>query len=409
MDIYGQPPAPPSLSDVTANTSESSAAIPLPSTVPAQNVAAPPAETPTATSSALVAGSSPTVMLLSPSMQQTPASCGHLMSQLTNDSGGQAFVPASLGFTEAPVVSTEGPLSGTPNGFASNNGMEPLRAMSALGDSVNHAEEHEGGTHNAFLKTAPPPNAFANDTVNNVNVITPTSANGYYEYGADVDDYGEKQDEEYSQRSLPLGVPDPEDVIENGTRDTQHSLPNPDELKAEQGYISSNNNICAKHLWITFIFLFSCILVLVLGLAFGLTQDARTERKQLTFHGGDSRLSHIQEFLTINGISNAEAFADPQSPQSKAADWLAHDDLLLLGIPKLAPNENEESYDFVTRYVMAVLYYATTGKSWKHDLKFLSEEKTCNWFQVFAPPVGQLGVLCNRNTRKIVGFSFSKL
>jgi hypothetical protein len=79
-----------------------------------------------------------------------------------------------------------------------------------------------------------------------------------------------------------------------------------------------------------------------------------------------------------------------------------------MGIPKLPPSENDESYEFVTRYVMAVLYYATNGKSWQYDMNFLSEKVTCDWYQVFPPPVGQLGVLCNRNTKKMVGFSFGE-
>jgi hypothetical protein len=114
------------------------------------------------------------------------------------------------------------------------------------------------------------------------------------------------------------------------------------------------------------------------------------------------------EFLVANGISDASDFMMTTSPQYQAADWVAHDDLLMLGIPKVKPTENDVSYAFVERYTMAVLYYATTGKSWRYDLSFLSDKPTCDWSQIFAPPVGQLGVLCNRSTSRIVGFSFSE-
>jgi hypothetical protein len=199
-------------------------------------------------------------------------------------------------------------------------------------------------------------------------------------------------------------VPDPDD---DNPLDTQHSLPNPEELKVETG-TGSTQSFCRRHPQVIFILIFGIIFIVILGLSVGLTQDTRNERKEVTFHGGGLRLFHIQEFLTVNGISDSSTFESFQSPQYRAADWLAHYDKLVMGIPKLPPSENDESYEFVTRYVMAVLYYATNGKSWQYDMNFLSEKVTCDWYQVFPPPVGQLGVLCNRNTKKMVGFSFSE-
>jgi hypothetical protein len=284
--------------------------------------------------------------------------------------------------------------------------MQPQQFVSALGSSVVRVDEVEGGKQNAFMKSAPPAGAFLS-----VSSSTSPSLSGDAEGLRNDDiatspssvDHHESQEPTVSPRGLPLGVPDPDDY---NPRDTQHSLPNVEELKAERGTWSTQDFFLG-HPYVPFVIIFGSVFLVILGLSIGLTQDTRNERKQVTFHGGDLRLYHIQEFLTVNGISDTSSFKHFQSPQYQAADWMAHDDKLELGIPKLAPSKNDESYDFVTRYVMALLYYATKGKSWQHDMNFLSNKVTCDWYQVFAPPVGQLGVLCNRNTNKIVGFSFS--
>ncbi|KAG7349633.1 RHS repeat-associated core domain containing protein [Nitzschia inconspicua] len=334
--------------------------------------------------------------------------------------------PVSVGQVPVSTFPSENGGSGTalspyqnttsipPSHEAAVNGdltMQPRRAVSALGGNAIYIDEDEGGKQNAFMRTAPPPNAFlavAKSTLSpatsgedgemhNVDMVTPTSSADQYE---DNGDYGDSM----NTRSLPLGVPDP-DGEDDHPRNTQHSLPNPEDLKLELG-ASSSQSICLKNPHLFFVVLLGGLFFLILGLSIGLTQQTRTERNSATFHGGEMRLNFVLEFLEANWISNAADLKDGKSPQFKAARWIAVDDKLELGIPRLSPSENDESYAFVSRYVMAVLYYATNGHSWKHDLSFLSEKKTCDWFQVFAPPVGQLGVLCNRNSQQIVGFSF---
>lgn len=308
--------------------------------------------------------------------------------------------------------------------------MQPRQAVSALGVSAVRTDQNEGGKQNAFMATAPPPDAFLHAKNDNdvgiinpiasaaemqiAHVVTPNSLaeeqyNAYMkeQYDVDEDDYDDYNGDPMSPRSLPLGVPDPDDETHN-PRDTQHSLPNPEELKVELGVGGAPTSVCVRNLHVPFIAIFGILFLVILGVSIGLTQEARDERKAPTFHGGDERLHHIQTFLATNGISDAAALDDFFSPQYKAADWMAHDDKLEMGIPKFEPFDSDESYDFVTRYVMALLYYTTQGKSWKYELGFLSEKKTCDWYQMFSPPIGQLGVFCNRNSNKIVGFSFSK-
>jgi hypothetical protein len=396
-----QHPAPPSMTDL------------LDTTAPSPQAAASPEEDAAIETSATT---EPTIPADTPPVVQVPVSTVAVESNATisdphnNNTATENGGSVGVSYNDNVVAPTEG----TTNGAAVV--MQPRRAVSALGGSAVHAEDVEGGKQNAFLRTPPPPDAFlhsngstlssaSQDMMPNGNVVTPTSS-ADERYDVDEDDFQNGQEPMISPRSLPLGVPDPDDENDN-PRDTQHSLPNPEELKLEMG-VSGTQNFCLRHPQVPFIVIFGSILILIMGLSIGLTSDRRKEAKSVTFHGGDLRLHHIQEFLAVNGISDAAALDDFRTPQYQAADWLAHDDELVLGIPKLAPNENDESYEFVTRYVMAVLYYSTNGKSWRYNLSFLSDKKTCDWYQVFAPPVGQLGVLCNRNSQKIVGFSFSK-
>jgi hypothetical protein len=165
---------------------------------------------------------------------------------------------------------------------------------------------------------------------------------------------------------------------------------------------------CVKYPVACFAFLLLFIVVLSVSVSLALTSDQRDEKKATTFHGGDERLFYMQNYFIQNGITSKRDFDDPRSPQFQAVDWLANEDEFEIFIPKMAPDESGEAYEFLTRYIMAVLYYATKGKSWSYDLSFLSEKKTCEWYHVFAPPMGQVGVLCNQNTLQIVGVSFSK-
>jgi len=87
----------------------------------------------------------------------------------------------------------------------------------------------------------------------------------------------------------------------------------------------------------------------------GLTQEERAEQtKQL-----------------MSTVSDPSTFDDPNSPQSKALNWITNEDAIS---PILCPNQIEEGVDSCTkggsinpmiqRYVMAVFYYATDGDNW---------------------------------------------
>lgn len=263
----------------------------------------------------------------------------------------------------------------------------------------------------------------------------------------ETESYAEKIFNEFmndQSSSLPLGVPSEDDEEGGRGNDQFHSLPSAEELKASITAGSSialspangnsydetmngdddddNVNMGSSSdgklhdcqcttMWRSLFVLI--VLGLVLGLSFGLTQDQRSSASTTaaTFHGGDERLNHMINYLIANGVSSSETLLDEmgRSAQFQAVDWMAHDDGYEIGIPVDGNDlSSKAGYDFVVRYVMAVLYYTTKGKSWIYDLSFLSDKPTCEWSQVFAPPVGQVGVLCNQITQQMVGLSLGE-
>lgn len=76
-----------------------------------------------------------------------------------------------------------------------------------------------------------------------------------------------------------------------------------------------------------------------------------------------------QSFIeTVSTISAPSALADINSPQSKAAAWIATSQ-------GICPSDA----NVLQRYVLAVLYFATNGESWIDQLGFLSSANECEW------------------------------
>lgn len=110
------------------------------------------------------------------------------------------------------------------------------------------------------------------------------------------------------------------------------------------------------------------------------------------------RLNKIETFMIQNGVSTQESFASSDdSPQSQAAQWLAWMDTAALNIPDA--NSNADSvYSFVTRYIIAVLYYATDGTNWERQMDFLSERSVCSWQSMVYAETGEevlVGIICD--------------
>ena len=111
----------------------------------------------------------------------------------------------------------------------------------------------------------------------------------------------------------------------------------------------------------------------------------------------------ILVFRYLRSISGDNAFDDVEDPAFMAASWISDEDPL-----KLCPGDR----NFTQRYVLALLYFYTSGDNWKRctryserecfGQRFLSDHDECSWG----------GVTCdsqNRVTKLNLGKSFAVL
>ena len=111
----------------------------------------------------------------------------------------------------------------------------------------------------------------------------------------------------------------------------------------------------------------------------------------------------ILVFRYLRSLSGENAFDDVEDPAFMAASWISDEDLL-----KLCPGDR----NFTQRYVLALLYFYTSGDNWKRctryserecfGQRFLSDHDECSWG----------GITCdsqNRVTKLNLGKSFAVL
>jgi len=186
------------------------------------------------------------------------------------------------------------------------------------------------------------------------------------------------------------------------------SLPHPDEVRAsgsarpagEGGFLTrkGSSSLC--------IFFFFMLLVIVLSVTLGVTLSNRDEEEK----DKESRAAaeRIQNYVLDLGISQPESFTSSLSPQSLAVQWLVYEDELNLQAPPAGtdPDENNDAYELVVRYVMVVLYHSTGGPGWRYQFDFLSEKETCAWNGVLISSTGGLldfGLVCTRQSNRAWG------
>jgi hypothetical protein len=90
-------------------------------------------------------------------------------------------------------------------------------------------------------------------------------------------------------------------------------------------------------------------------------------------------LDCLAEILLQNEVSDAETLQDESSPQFLALRWLANNDPAVLDLA------STPTVILVERYVLAVLYFATSAEGGLNVLNFLTASSVCEW----------KGVVCN--------------
>jgi hypothetical protein len=103
-------------------------------------------------------------------------------------------------------------------------------------------------------------------------------------------------------------------------------------------------------------------------------------------------------------VSGIQSLTDPRTPQYSALLWLADDDPAFLDL-------FESPFETISdRYKLAILYFATSGSTWRMQHDFLTEASICDWNDGLAGGTFE-GIKCEDNqvVEIILGKLCSKL
>lgn len=272
------------------------------------------------------------------------------------------------------------------------------------------------------------------------------------------------------ESSYPAAPPAPEDMFTGSSSgmstdderpglDNGHSLPNVDELKTDakakgSSYVDEDGQVIGRRRggWVFWVALLLSLVVIgaIIGIAVAATssnnsspstasssnfqttapqidqQPTDTEKETVSDvttvapapattapvpAPSQDRTALIKTYLTEQGISSDADLSTEGSPQQQALDFLAVRDGYAMDIPT-GSKDTPEGYTFMTRYVLATLFYATRGNDWTFDLNFLKPGATCSWYSVLQYvdlTTEYRGVACDEEDNQVVALFLSKL
>lgn len=206
------------------------------------------------------------------------------------------------------------------------------------------------------------------------------------------------------------------------------SLPPPDQfVRDPRGSVrSSSSDIPTKnrrYLW--FALAGTALIAIILGLSIGLTsQSGQSGAAGASSRGSSSGVEEARkatadaaiEYFVNNNVSLAGDFRNPSSPQAKAIAWLTKVDGRNLPVPG-HPISAPVGYYFLSRFVLAVLYFALDGENWTLNPYWLSGDDFCSGWNialrgqsasgdVFLIP---LGAYCDKISKKVMEIHLSEL
>ena len=181
--------------------------------------------------------------------------------------------------------------------------------------------------------------------------------------------------------------------------------------------IDSARSASSKHLVRNQVlaFLGKILLVVMLLILFGLmialithlTQERRSESSSSSAPQIPTtpltRLEQTYAFLHTQLLTHPTDLLTEGSPHFLAANWIADMDVLEKDVP--ASIEDASAKAFVQRYVLALLYYSTSGPNkWRNKASFLTEQLECGWYdnqhEIAGFAAGKkysMGVTCNED------------
>ena len=182
-----------------------------------------------------------------------------------------------------------------------------------------------------------------------------------------------------------------------------HNLPNVEELKAALGFRKGGTPVYKKK-WFQ-VTAASMLLILVIGLIVGLSVPKHHGVRAGSSNSRSPYATESRMEATVSFLSNfvsQEELTDPNSPQFKAARWMADDDVRQ--VPLLQGQ-------FLQRFALVVFWYATEGHQWRHGINFLSADHECDWHMTFQrkdKSTFEMGVRCDQTQQEVTGLILRK-
>lgn len=178
-------------------------------------------------------------------------------------------------------------------------------------------------------------------------------------------------------------------------------LPSPEELKTH-GLVPPTPLVRKRWFkWACFgLVCFTLFVIMVATLASSTTSskgtsDSRSNEQENDFEtialptSHSSRLKATISFL-LDDVEH-QTLTNTTSPQFMAAEWMAEVDLRSAAL----------NSEFLERYALVVLWFATRGENWNHPVNFLSLDHHCDWRSTFQRDdlsVFEMGVECNEKS-----------
>jgi hypothetical protein len=161
-----------------------------------------------------------------------------------------------------------------------------------------------------------------------------------------------------------------------------------------------DDDICGFSRTCFFVVIAMILIVAVAGVVAGAVLGTREDKITLTTFPTASPTAFPTRYTTsdFDGLlkrigplitDNIQTLQDPTTPQYVALDWLANVD----GYDPSADFVVTSDQIYVERYVLALLYFSTNGKSWNNQYNFTLPTSICDWYDDKGN--GVRGVFCN--------------
>ena len=139
--------------------------------------------------------------------------------------------------------------------------------------------------------------------------------------------------------------------------------------------------ICNRHIrlrWWHFVILIGIIAIICVVVGVLVSRPSPPPAEELNWlQKTDDLPTTITNILLDKSIISNDQLNNTSSPQYQALEWMTNDGgAQTITTPKTV---DEATPYVIQRYIMAVLYYSTTGPKWKDQFGFLSNVNECEW------------------------------